>query len=540
VAPGSGRPAAKRERVSQRFIRPACIVLLLAAFALDLVTPQLFVAAILLNAPIALSSLALDRRFTQVLIVAALAANLAAGYANGVTDGYHWDPVALGDRVIAGLSFLLVGVLSIATQTAAKRAGELTARQDRATREQVVGRAVEAIGASVNAELIERAIAREACVAFDADRTWFFAFDPSTTSPSTYAASAGIVDVTVMHTRPAAEVLSLLERIGSRRDPVAVTGSDPLGRLLLDTLGVEYAVAVTIADREAPFGVLVVGRSSESFDWAPEEMLRYFAQQAAIALARAALFAQLGARNDELARVNAALVERSDVIRDIVFAMSHDLRTPLAAAGMTMRQAVAGAFGPLPPAYVDILRRTIASNDELQRLAETLLLVSRYESGDRSMRREPVDVCVVATEVVADLEPMWKEKGVSVRVAGGDCPLVPADPSELRRALVNLTANAVKFTPAGGSVVVDVGRSGDRATTRVEDTGYGVPEQARSHLFERLQQAPGTAGAGSGLGLYIVKLIAESHGGAVHYAPRDGGGSVFSLELPIAQTPVTA
>ena len=405
-----------RTNVMQRYIRPACIALIAAAFAVDLVTPQLFVAAILLNAPIALSSLALDRRFTQALIIVALVANAIAGYANGVTAGYHWDALAIGDRIISGLSFLLVGVLSIASQSAAKRAGELEEREARAHRERIVSRAIDAVRVSMNTELIERAVAREACAAFDAGRAWMFAFAPSATLPTTYRAQAGNFEVDVLSERPAGEILSLLERMSTRRDPVHVTGDDAFSRLVLDTLGIRAAVGATIVDQETVFGVLIAGRDVRAFDRSVDDVLRQYAQQSAISLTRAALFAQLGARNDELARANAALTERSEVIRDIVLALSHDLRTPLAASGMTMRQALNGAFGPLPPQYAEILRRSIGANEELQRLAETLLLVARYESGDRSQRREPVDVTASAREVVAELEPLWRDKNIRVSV----------------------------------------------------------------------------------------------------------------------------
>ena len=517
----------------QRFIRPACIILIAAAFAVDLVTPQLFVAAILLNAPIALSSLAFDRRFTQALIVVALVANAIAGYANGVSAGYRWDALAIGDRIISGLSFLLGGVLSIASQSAAKRAGELEEREDRAQRERVVSRAIEAVRASMNTELIERAIAREACPAFGAAKAWMFAFDPSAASPTVFRAQAGSFEVEVPAQRPAGEILSLLERMSSRRDPLHITAVDAFSRLVLDTLGVRAAIAATIADQDTVFGVLIAGRDGP-FDRLVDDALRQYAQQSAISLTRAALFAQLATRNEELAKANAALTERSEVIRDIVLALSHDLRTPLAASGMTMRQALSGAFGQLPPQYTEILQRTIASNEELQRLAETLLLVARYESGERSQRREPLDVVATARDVVAELEPLARDKGIAISVDGEDGTTVLGDPPELRRAVVNLVANAIRFTPSGGAVVVRAGARNGRVTLDVEDNGYGVPEPQRAHLFERLQDAQGRAGAGSGLGLYIVKLIAESHGGEVRYRAAIAHGSVFSLILPRA------
>ena len=116
------------------------------------------------------------------------------------------------------------------------------------------------------------------------------------------------------------------------------------------------------------------------------------------------MFVQLADGNAGLARANEALRERNDIIRDIVYALSHDLRTPLTAAGMTMRQALSGAYGPLPEAYREILRRSLESNDELQRLAETLLLVSRYESGENSRVREHLAVRALAESVVVELE----------------------------------------------------------------------------------------------------------------------------------------
>lgn len=515
------------------------MALLVAAWALDLVTPQLFVAAILLNGPIALSSLALDSRFTQLLVGLALLANASAGYVNGLADRGHWDAIALGDRVISGLSFLLVGGLSIATQRSAARAGELAARQERAARERSVRRAVETIRASVNAELIERAIVREALPALGVDAARLYVFTPALDEPTTFASSGG--DVDVRSDRPAAPILSLLHRIAAQREGIThVRETDPLGRLLLDTLDTRHAIAAPLVEHQTVYGVLLLSRKSLPFEPHFEEGLAYFVDQSAIALAQAALFVQLAARNEELAAANAALRERSDVIRDIVYALSHDLRTPLSAAGMTMRQALDGAYGRLPDAFREILKRTIASNDELQRLSETLLMVSRYESGERGAYREPVSLAALARDVAAELEPLWRDKDVAVRVEARGEPAVLGDDRELRRAIVNLVANAVTWTPGGGAVAVRIGNDGGHAFLSVEDDGYGVPEAERAALFERVRRTPSRQGAGSGLGLYLVRRIAESHGGTVTYAPRAEGGSRFTLSLPAVPSAVPA
>lgn len=524
----------------ERWIRPACFVLLIAAWVLDLFTPQLFVVAILLNGPIALSSLALDSRFTRLLVGLALIANVTAGYVDGMLDNNHWDPIGVADRVIAGLSFLLVGGLSIATQHSAARAGELTARQERAARERTVRRAIEIVRASINPELVKRAIVREAPRSLGVDAALLYVFEPSLDEPSTYSlADSGEVEVTTE--RPPAEIMSLLSRIAGHSEGIGtLLDTDALGRLRLDTFGARSAIAAPLIEHETTFGVLVLLRRGTTFEPHFEEGLASFADQCAIALAQANVFAQLGERNEELATANRALRERGDVIRDIVYALSHDLRTPLAAARLTMQQALGGAYGPLPAGYRDILERTVASNDELQRLAETLLLVSRYESGDLSTQRDPVDVAALATDVVAELEPLWRGKQIDVRIAAPQAAIVMADDREIRRALVNLLANAITWTPAGRRIDVRVASDGTEMHVALDDEGYGVPLEERAGLFERVGRAASRQGAGSGLGLYLVRRIAESHGGSIRYAPRPDGGSTFTLSLPLVPERVPA
>jgi signal transduction histidine kinase len=259
--------------------------------------------------------------------------------------------------------------------------------------------------------------------------------------------------------------------------------------------------------------------------------MRTFSQQAGMALEQAQLFAQLGERNEEIARQKDELADRSDVIRDIVYALAHDLRTPLAAAHVTMNQAASGAYGELPQTYREILGTAIAANDDERRIVETLLLVARYEAGEASTLRELVDCAQLAERVVAELRPVAEIRGIALRgTLASRVLLVRADPHELRRAIANLIANAIEATPRGGHIVVRCDASGKLITISVEDDGYGVPEERRGALFQRF--GGGSPGSGSGLGLYIVRRIAEKHAGTVAYAPRKPRGSLFTLTLP--------
>src|SRR5579884_709928 len=184
----------------------------------------------------------------------------------------------------------------------------------------------------------------------------------------------------------------------------------------------------------------------------------------------------------DLAQRNA----RSELMRDLIYALAHDLRTPLTAARMTLRQALHGAYGDLPGAYRDILQRSIASNEDMTRLAETLLSVARYEAGEQSHRREPVNLGDLCNRVTAEMQPLFDARAVELHcsVPAYDA-IVLGDASDLRRALTNLIANAANWTPKGGTVSVSVTVMGRYAGIRVEDDGYGVPDDVREHMFER-------------------------------------------------------
>jgi signal transduction histidine kinase len=125
-------------------------------------------------------------------------------------------------------------------------------------------------------------------------------------------------------------------------------------------------------------------------------------------------------------------------------------------------------------------------------------------------------------------------------VGDDELAIAAGDEGELRRAVMNLVANAIAWTPEGGTIAVNVSRDGGAVTASVEDDGYGVPATERGLLFERLPVRPiSGSGSGSGLGLYIVRRIAEGHGGSVTYQPREPRGSKFTVTLPAYSTPAS-
>lgn len=511
-----------------------CYGLLIAAWVVDLLTPQLFIAAIVLNGPIALSSLALRSRLTTNLVVAAEVANAVAGYVNGVQAGHHWDAVAIGNRLLLAASFVLVGYLSVKTQEFAREAGVSAGRMRQVEIEKALREATGRVRGTLNVELVQRAIARESIELLRASKAELVVRETAFGLPLIFTYARDDCDVAVERRLLSTELASLMTRATEGNDVFRVTADGLLGRATLDALGASEAIVTPIATNDIVNHVLIDSvTDGNAFVGDALVTMRTFSEQGGMALEQAQLFAQLGERNEEIARQKNELVDRSDVIRDIVYALAHDLRTPLAAAHVTMSQALAGAYGELPEGYRPILQTALAANDDERRIVETLLLVARYEAGEASTLRELVDCRQLAERVIGELAPVAQIKGIDLNA---DLPpqavFATADPHELRRAIANLGANAIDATPRGGHIVVRCYASDGESVISVEDDGYGVPEHRRRDLFQRF--AGGHPGSGTGLGLYIVRRIVEKHGGTISYAPREPRGSAFTMTLPQA------
>ncbi len=510
-----------------------CYGLLVAAWIVDLITPQLFIVAILFNGPIALSSLALRRRLTANLVIAAEIANVIAGYVNGVQEGHRWSAVAVGDRFLLAASFVLVGYMSVKTQEYAREAGVSAGRRRQVEIERALREATSRVRETLNVELVQRAIARESVGLLGASSAMLIVRDAPFQAPLSFAYVAG-TEVRVERLALSTELASLAARALETDGVFTVTANDLLGRVTLDVLGAGEALVTRIPTSGSVKPVLVVSANTGApFVADAVVALGAFAEQAAMALEQARLFAQLGERNDEIARQKDELANRSDIIRDIVYTLAHDLRTPLAAANVTMHQALTGAYGDISDRYRGILTTTLAANDDERRIVETLLLVARYEAGEDSTVFDRVDCGELVAQTAGELGPVAEVKGVTLRAEQPPQPLfVLGDAHEIRRAIINLIANALEATPSGGRVVVRASHDADVVAIAVEDDGYGLPEGRRAGLFQRFGGTP--PGAGSGLGLYIVRRIAEKHGGAVSYAPREPRGSAFTMTFPIA------
>ena len=233
----------------------------------------------------------------------------------------------------------------------------------------------------------------------------------------------------------------------------------------------------------------------------------------------------------EVRRRHEALAARQHVIDDLVEAIAHDVRTPLAALSLTLKQALRGQYGELPQEYREVARESRTSIDDISRLADSLLAVARLESGAAPPPRVAVDVTQLSHDLANEFAQLANTREVTLEpvVPGG--VIVRGSEAELRRAIGNLVANAIRHTPPGGRITLAAQRSDIGWRIDVCDDGVGVAESAAPTLFERYAHGDG----GTGLGLYFVKRIAEGLGGAASYAARTPLGSRFSMDIPAWQ-----
>lgn len=227
--------------------------------------------------------------------------------------------------------------------------------------------------------------------------------------------------------------------------------------------------------------------------------------------------------------------EASRLKEEFLATVSHELRTPLNAVVGWSRLLHSGQLDAEGATHaVEVIERNAAAQ---RQIIEDLLDVSRIVTGKLRISTQPVDLLLIIHAAIDAIQPAAEAKEIKIatHVAAPDA-IVRADDDRLQQVFWNLLANAVKFTPAGGTIDVYLERDGSLAQIRIEDSGPGVPAEFLPRIFERFSQADGSSTrkhGGLGLGLAIVRHLVELHGGTVSATNRERGGAVLSVRLPI-------
>lgn len=253
---------------------------------------------------------------------------------------------------------------------------------------------------------------------------------------------------------------------------------------------------------------------------------------------------ELLARVRSLLRLKRSLDEQEEMSRqreDFVSRLTHDLRTPLVAADRMLNLFLDEVFCPISAEMKEAIQAMIQSNQNLLQMVNTLLEVYRHEAGQKELALAPCDLQEICRNVIQELKPLAEQKGLNLICEtqstdqNGFNSVVVGDPLELRRVLVNLISNAIKFTDAG-SVKVHLFQEQKQKDqvliVQVQDTGQGIAWEDQEIIFERFRQGRNKR-ADSGLGLYLSRRIIEAHHGAINVQSQPGQGSVFTVQLPL-------
>jgi signal transduction histidine kinase len=226
---------------------------------------------------------------------------------------------------------------------------------------------------------------------------------------------------------------------------------------------------------------------------------------------------------------------RAETVKsDFVSFVSHQLRTPLTGVSWMLELAAeAPGFSPEAAGYVTEARD---STHRLIRLVNDLLDVSRLESGRLKVQCENLRLDELVGSVVDELRPTIEGKRLGLTVERTDSrPTICADKELIRQAVTNVLANAIRYTPPGGSIDVSFTSREGHVACSFRDTGIGVPLGAQVSLFEKFYRADNAVlveSEGTGLGLSVVRLVVEHFGGRVWCESEPGQGALFTIELP--------
>ncbi len=241
-------------------------------------------------------------------------------------------------------------------------------------------------------------------------------------------------------------------------------------------------------------------------------------------------------RTAELQSALERVSELSQLKANFISNISHELRTPLTHIKGYIELLVTESLGPITEEQRHALQVSQQSGNRLEGLIEDLIMVSLASRGELSIKQEDVDIRRIANLAVKSSQAKATERGINLyAVIDDDVPFVQADSQKTAWVLHQLIDNGIKFTSAGGSVVVSIKREGENLVlVSVTDTGIGIPASRINDIFEPFHQLDGSSTrryGGTGLGLSLVRQIVEAHGSMLDVQSVEGRGSTFKFPL---------
>lgn len=321
-------------------------------------------------------------------------------------------------------------------------------------------------------------------------------------------------------------------------DEMLQSAADPEYLELLRHLGLSAAMLVPLMAQDRALGVitLIASDSERRYTEADLAFAEELARRAATAIDNAQLY-----RHEQEARQReaAARTEAEEANRakdEFLATLSHELRTPLTSVlGWSRMLTSMDVDGETARTGLEAIAR---SAEAQARIVDDLLDVSQIIKGKLRLEMKPTKLREVVEQAIAAVRPMAEAKGVAISASLTDVVMI-GDADRLQQVVWNLLTNAVKFTPAGGAVVITAASDDRTITLTVRDTGAGIAPDLLPHIFERFRQGDSSSTrrfGGLGLGLAIVKALIEAHGGSVSASSGGTGtGATFTIRLPATE-----
>jgi len=226
-----------------------------------------------------------------------------------------------------------------------------------------------------------------------------------------------------------------------------------------------------------------------------------------------------------------AVEEEGRLRRDFAAEVAHEVRTPLSIIRSQIEGIQDGVLEPSPSTVGSLHEETL----RLTRLMGDLETLASAEAAGFSLSPQPTSLKPLLDECAHGFAGPFEAQGVTLRLELEDV-VADVDPNRMRQVVSNLLSNALKFTPSGGSVEVQLGSTGGQAVITVTDTGAGIAADDVPHVFDRFFRGRGVRASGSGIGLTVVRELVEAHGGSVDVSSQPGAGAAFTVRLPRASS----
>jgi signal transduction histidine kinase len=303
---------------------------------------------------------------------------------------------------------------------------------------------------------------------------------------------------------------------------------------------VRSLLTVPLSMQQRVIGTLSVDSDQpHAFSKGDERLLTIAAAQAAVAIEKARLYANLEQRAKHLAQAYAELKEADRLKDEVVQNVSHELRTPLTFVKGYVQLLLEGNGGPLIEEQKEYLSIVAEKTDIISSLVSDIMFLQQADRVPGN--KTPASLTRLAWRALRGCAATAeKAKLTLVENLPDDIPPVAGNEARLLQVFDNLLGNAIKFSPAGGTITVTVEDAGRMVRASVSDQGIGIPKDQQARVFERFYQVDGSARrrfSGAGLGLAIVKRIVETHGGEVWVESEQGKGSTFYFTIPKYQGP---